>query len=83
MPEDVKLPKGVRVLQAIFKNWKETIGGAAILFTLYLWYFDRISQEKALFGIVLLIAGGFINNVDIIAVLRHIGNYKKQPDDTE
>jgi hypothetical protein len=78
---EVKLPRWIRILFAIFKNWKETLGSAAILFTLYLWYFDRITQEKAIFGIVLLVAGGFVTNaIDIIDLFKYIGNYKKKGD---
>jgi hypothetical protein len=78
---EVKLPRWIRILFAIFKNWKETLGSAAILFTLYLWYFDKITQEKAIFGIILLVAGGFVTNaIDIIDLFKYIGNYKKKGD---
>ena len=78
---EVKLPRWIRILFAIFKNWKETLGSAAILFTLYLWYFDRITQEKAIFGIILLVAGGFVTNaIDVIDLFKYIGNYKKKGD---
>lgn len=77
MPEP-RLPRWIRILLAILKNWKETIGSAAILFTLYLWYFDKITQEKAIFGIILLVAGGFVTNtIDLIDLFKYIGNYKK------
>ena len=77
MPEP-RLPRWIRILLAILKNWKETIGSAAILFTLYLWYFDRITQEKAIFGIILLVAGGFVTNtIDLIDLFKYVGNYKK------
>jgi len=77
MPEP-RLPRWIRILLSILKNWKETIGSAAILFTLYLWYFDRITQEKAIFGIILLVAGGFITNtIDLIDLFKYVGNYKK------
>ena len=75
---DVRLPRWLRVTMAFLKNWKETFGSLAILFTLYLWYFDRISQDKAIFGIVLLVSGGFINNtIDFVSIFKHLGNYKK------
>ena len=78
---EVKLPRWIRILFAIFKNWKETLGSAAILFTLYLWYFDKITQEKAIFGIILLVAGGFVTNaIDVIDLFKYIGNYKKKGD---
>ena len=77
MPEP-RLPRWIRILLSILKNWKETIGSAAILFTLYLWYFDRITQEKAIFGIILLVAGGFVTNtIDLIDLFKYVGNYKK------
>ena len=77
MPEP-RLPRWIRILFAILKNWKETFGSAAILFTLYLWYFDRITQEKAIFGIILLVAGGFVTNtIDLIDLFKYVGNYKK------
>lgn len=75
---DVKLPRWLRILMVVAKNWKETLGSLAILVTLYLWYFDKISQEKAVFGIILLVAGGFVNNtIDFIAFFKYLGNYKK------
>ena len=71
-------PRWLRVLIAIGKNWKETFGSLAILGTLVLWYLDKITQEKAVFGIILLVAGGFINNTfDFIGLFKYIGNYKK------
>ena len=78
---EVRFPRWIRILMAILRNWKETIGSAAILFTLYMWYFDRITQEKAIFGIILLVAGGFVTNtIDLIDLLKYIGNYKKKGD---
>ena len=75
---DLRLPRWLRILMVILKNWKETFGSLAILVTLYLWYFDKISQEKAIFGIILLAAGGFVNNnIDFIAFFKYLGNYKK------
>jgi hypothetical protein len=75
---EVRLPRWIRVTKAFLKNWKETFGSLAILFTLYLWYFDKISQEKAIFGIILLVSGGFINNtIDFISIFKYLGNYKK------
>lgn len=74
-----RLPKWLKITKAIFTNWKETIGSSAILFTLYLWYFDRITQEKAIFGIVLLVAGGFVSNtIDFIDLFKYLGSYKKR-----
>lgn len=74
-----RLPRWIRILSAILKNWKETFGSVAILFTLYLWYLDKITQEKAIFGIILLVAGGFITNtIDLIDLFKYIGNYKKK-----
>jgi lipoprotein signal peptidase len=65
---------------AILRNWKETIGSLAILVTLYLWYFDKITQEKAIFGIILLVAGGFVSNtIDLIDLFKYIGNFNKKP----
>ena len=77
-PMNPDYPRWLRVLIAILKNWKETFGSVAILATLYLWYFDQITQEKAVFGLILLVAGGFINNTfDFIGLFKYIGNYKK------
>ena len=76
---EIRLPRWMRIIMAILKNWKETIGSAAILFTLYLWYFDKITQEKAIFGIILLVAGGFVSNtIDLIDLFKYIGNYNKK-----
>ena len=81
-PMNPDYPRWLRVLIAIGKNWKETFGSVAILATLYLWYFDQITQEKAVFGLILLVAGGFINNTfDFIGLFRYIGNYKKGGND--
>ena len=75
---DVRLPRWLRILMVLLKNWKETFGSLAILVTMYLWYFDKISQDKAIFGIILLVAGGFVNNtIDFIAFFKYLGNYKK------
>ena len=68
----------------LLRNWKETIGSAAILFTLYLWYFKGLSEQKALFGIIILTAGGFVTNtIDLIDLFKYIGNYKKKGNDDE
>jgi hypothetical protein len=81
-PMNEDYPRWLRVLIAIGKNWKETFGSVAILATLYLWYFDQITQEKAVFGLILLVAGGFINNTfDFIGLFKYIGNYKKGGND--
>ena len=75
---DVRIPRWLRVLMVLLKNWKETFGSLAIIFTMYLWYFDKISQDKAIFGIILLVAGGFVNNtIDFVAFFKYLGNYKK------
>jgi hypothetical protein len=75
---EVRYPRWIKIILALLKNWKETFGSLAILITLYLWYFDKISQEKAVFGIILLVAGGFINNtIDFVAFFKYLGNYKK------
>jgi hypothetical protein len=79
---DVRLPRWLRILIVILKNWKETFGSLAIIFTMYLWYFDRISQDKAVFGIILLVAGGFVNNtIDFVSFFKYLGNYKKGGND--
>ena len=81
-PMNPDYPRWLRILIAIAKNWKETFGSVAILATLYLWYFDQITQEKAVFGLILLVAGGFINNTfDFIGLFKYIGNYKKGGND--
>lgn len=76
---DVKLPRWLRVFLALTKNYKGTIGSLAILATLYLWYFDVVTQEKAIFGVILLMSGGFINseNIDFISFFKHLSKYKK------
>ena len=77
---NIRLPRWMRIVMAILRNWKETIGSLAILVTLYLWYFDKITQEKAIFGIILLVAGGFVSNtIDLIDLFKYIGNFNKKP----
>ena len=81
---EVKLPRWLRILMVLLKNWKETFGSLAILVTMYLWYFDKISQEKAIFGIILLVAGGFVNNtIDFVSFFKYLGNYKKNGGNNE
>ena len=78
---EVRYPRWLRIALAILRNWKETIGSVAILFTLYLWYFKGLSEQKALFGIIILTAGGFVTNtIDLIDLFKYIGNYKKKGD---
>lgn len=76
---DVKLPRWLRIFLALTKNYKNTIGSFGILLTLYLWYFDAVTKEKAIFGIILLMAGGFLNadNLDLISFFKYLSNYKK------
>jgi hypothetical protein len=41
-----------------------------------------ITEQKAVFGLILLVAGGFINNtIDFIGFFRYLGNYKNKGDD--
>ena len=78
---EVRLPRWVRILKAILHNWKETIGSVAILCTLYLWYFKGLSEQKALFGIIILTAGGFVSStIDVVDIFKYLGNYKKKGD---
>lgn len=78
------LPRWVKITMVVLKNWKETVGSLFILVTLYLWYFDMITEQKAVFGLVLLVAGGFINNtIDFIGFFKYLGNYKNKGDDVE
>ena len=78
------LPRWVKIIMVILKNWKETVGSLFILVTLYLWYFDMITEQKAVFGLVLLVAGGFINNtIDFIGFFKYLGNYKNKGDDDQ
>ena len=76
------LPRWVKIVMVVLKNWKETVGSLFILVTLYMWYFDMITEQKAVFGLVLLVAGGFINNtIDLIGFFKYLGNYKNKGDD--
>lgn len=78
------LPRWVKITMVVLKNWKETVGSLFILVTLYLWYFDMITEQKAVFGLVLLVAGGFINNtIDFIGFFKYLGNYKNKGDDDQ
>jgi hypothetical protein len=78
------LPRWVKIVMVILKNWKETVGSLFILVTLYLWYFDMITEQKAVFGLVLLVAGGFVNNtIDFIGIFKYLGNYKNKGDDDQ
>ena len=78
------LPRWVKIVMVVLKNWKETVGSLFILVTLYLWYFDMITEKKAVFGLVLLVAGGFINNtIDFIGFFKYLGNYKNKGDDDQ
>jgi hypothetical protein len=76
------LPRWVKIVMVVLKNWKETVGSLFILVTLYMWYFNMITEQKAVFGLILLVAGGFINNtIDFIGFFRYLGNYKNKGDD--
>ena len=78
------LPRWVKIVMVVLKNWKETVGSLFILVTLYMWYFDMITEQKAVFGLVLLVAGGFINNtIDFIGFFKYLGNYKNKGDDDQ
>ena len=78
------LPRWVKIVMVVLKNWKETVGSLFILVTLYMWYFDMITEQKAIFGLVLLVAGGFINNtIDFIGFFKYLGNYKNKGDDDQ
>jgi len=77
-----RFPRWLRILIAVIPHLKNTVGSAAILVTMYLWYFERISQEKAIFGIILLSVGGFItSHIDVVDLFKYLGNYKKKGDD--
>jgi hypothetical protein len=70
-------PRWLKIVIAIFKNWKETVGSVFVLITLYLWYFNMITQDKAIFGLALLIAGGFVNSTfDFTGLFRYLGKNK-------
>ena len=78
------IPKWLKITMVILKNWKETVGSLFILVTLYMWYFDMITEQKAVFGLILLVSGGFINNtIDFIGFFKYLGNYKNKGDDVE
>jgi len=78
------LPRWVKIVMVVLKNWKETVGSLFILVTLYMWYFNMITEQKAVFGLVLLVAGGFINNtIDFIGFFKYLGNYKNKGDDNQ
>ena len=78
------LPRWVKITMVVLKNWKETVGSLFILVTLYMWYFNMITEQKAIFGLILLVAGGFINNtIDFIGFFKYLGNYKNKGDDNQ
>ena len=78
------IPKWLKITMVILKNWKETVGSLFILVTLYMWYFDMITEQKAVFGLILLVSGGFINNtIDFIGFFKYLGNYKNKGDDDQ
>jgi hypothetical protein len=78
------LPRWVKIVMVVLKNWKETVGSLFILVTLYMWYFNMITEQKAVFGLILLVAGGFINNtIDFIGFFKYLGNYKNKGDDNQ
>ena len=84
MKKSDDLPRWLRIAMVVLKNWKETVGSLFILVTLYLWYFNMITQEKAIFGIILLVSGGFINNtIDYLGFFKYLGNYKNKGNDDQ
>jgi hypothetical protein len=64
---------------AFLKHWKETTGAVGMIYITILWLREDITQERAIFGIGLMLVGGFINNdkFDLIGLFKYLGNYKK------
>jgi len=84
MKKSDDLPRWMKIVMVVLKNWKETVGSLFILVTLYMWYFNMITEQKAVFGLILLVAGGFINNtIDFIGFFKYLGNYKNKGDDNQ
>lgn len=78
---ETSIPRWLRIIFAIIRSkyLKRTVGNAAILATLYLWYYQGLSEQKAVFGIILLTAGGFVTtSIDLIDLFKYIGNYKNK-----
>lgn len=72
--------KGVgNSILAFLKHWKETTGAVGMIYITILWLKEDITQERAIFGIGLMLIGGFINNdkFDLIGLFKYLGNYKK------
>lgn len=69
------------LLSLIFKHGKKAIGSAAILCVLWLWLFEQIDERRAVFGIILLAIGGFVDDrFDLFGLFRYLGKYKKDDD---
>jgi hypothetical protein len=76
------VPKWLKAAVAIFEFVKDLFGAVFVLGTIYLWYFKIITKDEAIFGFILLTAGGFLNSkIDLISLFKHIGNYKKGGND--
>ena len=68
----------MKLLALIFQHGKKTIGSGAMLGIAYLWFFNQIDERRAIFGLILLAIGGFIDDkFDLFGLFRYLGRYKR------
>ncbi len=68
----------MKLLTLIIQHGKKAIGSGAMLGITYLWFFNQIDERRAVFGLILLAIGGFIDDkFDLFGLFRYLGKYKR------